>query len=256
MIKRSEHLDQMLSATQNLKELQRDVEREISKTEADLQSINVSNNQENEQNLSTSRLLMMSPETCRKHLQELIDSLPQRSAKIIMYQNECEALIKQFHTEDTSRIRDDMEQSVKRWNELEKLINKTKTLHIKETPTPVYDHFKEQQTKLKDRRTSSSDGIRKLTLNEQLEIIEKKFNQISKLETELNQNGLQMDVQLLNEKRAHLVTESQTLQAEINMIATQIASSAKSSAQALNVLPNQEFFRRLRQLRDKIASLR
>ncbi|VDO89960.1 unnamed protein product [Schistosoma margrebowiei] len=40
------------------------------------------------------------------------------------------------------------------------------------------------------------------------------------------------------------------------MIATQIASSAKSSAQALNVLPNQEFFRRLRQLRDKIANLR
>ncbi|VDP56671.1 unnamed protein product [Schistosoma mattheei] len=50
--------------------------------------------------------------------------------------------------------------------------------------------------------------------------------------------------------------KSQTLQAEINMIATQIASSAKSSAQALNVLPNQEFFRRLRQLRDKIANLR
>ncbi|KAK4467304.1 hypothetical protein MN116_008961 [Schistosoma mekongi] len=135
-------------------------------------------------------------------------------------------------------------------------IKKTKILHIKETPTPVYDYFNEQQTKLKDRRTSSSDGIRKPTLNEQLEIIEKKFNQISKLETELNQNALQMDVQLLNEKRAHLVTESQTLQTEINMVATQIASSAKSSAQALNVLPNQEFFRRLRQLRDKIASLR
>ncbi|CAH8667224.1 unnamed protein product [Heterobilharzia americana] len=65
-----------------------------------------------------------------------------------------------------------------------------------------------------------------------------------------------MDVQLLNEKRAHLVSESQTLQIEINMIATQIASSAKSSAQALNVLPNQEFFRRLRQLRDKIANLK
>ncbi|XP_018646641.1 hypothetical protein Smp_187280, partial [Schistosoma mansoni] len=75
--------------------------------------------------------------------------------------------------------------------------------------TPVYDHFKEQQTKLKDRRTSSSDGIRKPTLNEQLEIIENKFNQISKLEAELNQTGSHMDNQLLNEKRAHLVTESQ-----------------------------------------------
>uniref|UniRef100_A0A5K4F2Q4 Calponin-homology (CH) domain-containing protein n=3 Tax=Schistosoma TaxID=6181 RepID=A0A5K4F2Q4_SCHMA len=256
MIERSEKLDQMLSGIQTLKELERDVEREISKTEADLQSVDASKNQSNDQSLSTSRILVMTPETCRKHLQELIDSLPQRSAKIKFYQKECEALIKQFHTEDTSRIRADMEQTIKRWNELEKSIKKTKTLHLHEALTPVYDHFKEQQTKLKDRRTSSSDGIRKPTLNEQLEIIENKFNQISKLEAELNQTGSHMDNQLLNEKRAHLVTESQTLQAEINMIATQIASSAKSSAQALNVLPNQEFFRRLRQLRDKIANLR
>ncbi|CAH8678134.1 unnamed protein product [Schistosoma rodhaini] len=256
MIERSEKLDQMLSGIQTLKELERDVEREISKTEADLQSVDTSKNQSNDQSLSTSRILVMTPETCRKHLQELIDSLPQRSAKIKFYQKECEALIKQFHTEDTSRIRADMEQTIKRWNELEKSIKKTKTLYLHEALTPVYDHFKEQQTKLKDRRTSSSDGIRKPTLNEQLEIIENKFIQISKLEAELNQTGSHMDNQLLNEKRAHLVTESQTLQAEINMIATQIASSAKSSAQALNVLPNQEFFRRLRQLRDKIANLR
>ncbi|CAH8659945.1 unnamed protein product [Schistosoma margrebowiei] len=191
-----------------------------------------------------------------KELHELIDSLPKRSTKIKLYQKECEALIKQFPTEDTSRIRADMEQTIKRWNELEKSIKKTKTLYLHEALPQVHDHFKEQQTKLKDRRTSSSDGIRKPTLNEQLEMIENKFNQISKLEAELNQSGSNMDNQLLIEKRAHLVTESQTLQAEINMIATQIASSAKSSAQALNVLPNQEFFRRLRQLRDKIANLR
>ncbi|CAH8665637.1 unnamed protein product [Schistosoma bovis] len=256
MIERSEKLDQMLSGIQTLKELERDVEREISKTEADLQSIDTSKNQSNDQSLSTSRILVMTPETCRKHLQELIDSLPQRCAKIKLYQKECEALIKQFPTEDTSRIRADMEQTIKRWNELEKSIKKTKTLYLHEALPQVHDHFKEQQTKLKDRRTSSSDGIRKPTLYEQLEMIENKFNQISKLEAELNQSGSNMDNQLLIEKRAHLVTESQTLQAEINMIATQIASSAKSSAQALNVLPNQEFFRRLRQLRDKIANLR
>ncbi|VDQ14083.1 unnamed protein product [Trichobilharzia regenti] len=87
-------------------------------------------------------------------------------------------------------------------------IKQTKLQYLEEKPTPVYDHFKEQQSKLKDRRTSSSDGIRKPTLNEQLEIIENKFNQISKLEAELNRNGSQMDIQLLNEKKAHLVAES------------------------------------------------
>ncbi|CAH8294620.1 unnamed protein product, partial [Schistosoma intercalatum] len=51
---------------------------------------------------------------------ELVDSLPQRCAKIKLYQKECEALIRQFPTEDTSRIRADMEQTIKRWNELEK----------------------------------------------------------------------------------------------------------------------------------------
>ncbi|VDO88315.1 unnamed protein product, partial [Schistosoma margrebowiei] len=209
MIERSEKLDQMLSGIQTLKELERDVEREISKTEADLQSIDTSKNQSNDQSLSTSRILVMTPETCRKHLQELIDSLPKRSTKIKLYQKECEALIKQFPTEDTSRIRADMEQTIKRWNELEKSIKKTKTLYLHEALPQVYDHFKEQQTKLKDRRTSSSDGIRKPTLNEQLEMIENKFNQISKLEAELNQSGSNMDNQLLIEKRAHLVTESQ-----------------------------------------------
>ncbi|VDP66017.1 unnamed protein product [Schistosoma curassoni] len=102
-----------------------------------------------------------------------------------------------------------MEQTIKRWNELEKSIKKTKTLYLHEALPQVHDHFKEQQTKLKDRRTSSSDGIRKPTLNEQLEMIENKFNQISKLEAELNQSGSNMDNQLLIEKRAHLVTESQ-----------------------------------------------
>ncbi|VDO76110.1 unnamed protein product [Schistosoma mattheei] len=69
MIERSEKLDQMLSGIQTLKELERDVEREISKTEADLQSIDTSKNQSNDQSLSTSRILVMTPETCRKHLQ-------------------------------------------------------------------------------------------------------------------------------------------------------------------------------------------
>ncbi|CAH8667234.1 unnamed protein product [Heterobilharzia americana] len=171
----------MLSGTQSLKELERDVEREISKTEAELQSIDGSKSQENEQGLSASRVLMMSPETCRKHLQELVDSLPQRSAKINVYQNECEALMNKFHSEDTSRIRADMEHSVKRWNELEKGIKKAKLQYLQETLIPMHDHFREQQSKLKDRRTSSSDGIRKPTLNEQLEAIENKFNQSRKL---------------------------------------------------------------------------
>ncbi|VDP68849.1 unnamed protein product [Schistosoma curassoni] len=59
----------MLSGIQTLKELERDVEREISKTEADLQSIDTSKNQSNDQSLSTYRILVMTPETCRKHLQ-------------------------------------------------------------------------------------------------------------------------------------------------------------------------------------------
>uniref|UniRef100_A0A5K3F4U3 WW domain-containing protein n=1 Tax=Mesocestoides corti TaxID=53468 RepID=A0A5K3F4U3_MESCO len=100
---RLDELEKMLIATDELKSAEKDLDRWLSRAEADLANA-LSNTQEAAER--------------KRLIQEIIDRLPAGETKFMTHQNKCEAILSKYSKEDTQKFRSDQEAIRSRWSQL------------------------------------------------------------------------------------------------------------------------------------------
>lgn len=281
MTERSAELEIMITETQRLKDLERDVDRWLARVESELDVL------ESPRALSTRsgvdvdspRRLPITPDTGRKRLQEIDNSLPEGREKLSRYKEECEALITRFSAEDTSRLQKDLEQISSRWDSLNDRLKQLSRLVRTEASYDDLPHETDHSVLIQTGRASSyerplavsadvvaSTGAMRGSsgsinardkLQQRLEYIERKVNHITQMESDLQRNRfLNEEPASLNTQRVQIVGELQALQSEINALSNQLNGGVKPGNQEANTFPDAEFFAKWRQLRDKVAALR
>ncbi|VDL39936.1 unnamed protein product [Hymenolepis diminuta] len=100
---RLDELEKMMTATDELKTLERELDRWLSRAESNLADA-ISNTQDvNER---------------KRMIQEIIDRLPDGETKFTIHQNKCEAILAKYSKEDTQKFRADQEAIQMRWSQL------------------------------------------------------------------------------------------------------------------------------------------
>ncbi|KAM3178531.1 hypothetical protein ACTXT7_002359 [Hymenolepis weldensis] len=100
---RLDELEKMMTATDELKTLERELDRWLSRAESNLADA-ISNTQDvNER---------------KRMIQEIIDRLPDGETKFTIHQNKCEAILAKYSKEDTQKFRTDQEAIQMRWSQL------------------------------------------------------------------------------------------------------------------------------------------
>ncbi|KAG5444138.1 Dystrophin, isoforms A/C/F/G/H [Clonorchis sinensis] len=261
MQRRTLELEEIIADTQKLKDHERDLDRWLTKAEAELDLLTSSKGSGGGQAFDSPRRLPLSPDTSRKRLQDLGDSLALGREKLRNYTHEAESLMTRFQSEDTSKIRKDLEQITDRWDQFNKRLKQTVSSGIER----ICEDFmlesektfgpKGQQTSSFEPRLISASSREKLT--EKLDHIDRKVNRIAQMEIDLKrQHGMVDESVNVTEQRSQLINELQALQTEINNLSAQITGGTMLSHEDMNLLPDSEFLTRWRQLRDKVASLR
>ncbi|VDK34541.1 unnamed protein product [Taenia asiatica] len=100
---RLEELEKMMTVTEELKTLERELDRWLSRAESDLANA-LSNTQD-----ITER---------KRIIQDIIDRLPTGETKFTTHQNKCEAILAKYSKEDTQKFRADQEAIQMRWSQL------------------------------------------------------------------------------------------------------------------------------------------
>ncbi|KAL5963556.1 Dystrophin isoform E [Taenia solium] len=100
---RLEELEKMMTVTEELKALERELDRWLSRAESDLANA-LSNTQD-----ITER---------KRIIQDIIDRLPTGETKFTTHQNKCEAILAKYSKEDTQKFRADQEAIQMRWSQL------------------------------------------------------------------------------------------------------------------------------------------
>ncbi|TGZ69732.1 hypothetical protein CRM22_003571 [Opisthorchis felineus] len=261
MQRRTLELEEIIADTQKLKDHEREFDRWLTKAEAELDLLTGSKGSGDGQVFGSARRLPLSPDTSRKRLQDLGDSLALGREKLSNYTREAESLMRRFQSEDTSKICKDLEQITDRWDQFNKRLQQTVSSGIER----ICEDFilesektlalKGQQTSSFEPRLISASSTEKLT--EKLDHIDRKVNRIAQMEIDLKrQHGLLDESVNVTEQRSKLFSELQALQTEINNLSAQITGGTMLSPEDVNLLPDSEFLTRWRQLRDKVASLR
>ncbi|KAF8561982.1 hypothetical protein P879_03006, partial [Paragonimus westermani] len=118
MTKRATELENIIAETQRLQELQREVDRWMTKAEGTLDGLGCFKHSSGDLTTESPRRLPISPEMNRKRLQELQQSLPEGRDKLAIYRRESELLMSRFRSEDTSKLQADLDRMTDRWNGL------------------------------------------------------------------------------------------------------------------------------------------
>ncbi|TPP61552.1 Dystrophin isoforms A/C/F/G/H [Fasciola gigantica] len=262
MNQRSTELDVMINGTQRLKELEREIDRWINKAESELDLIDHTGETKTDgAKQFPKRFLKGLDANKRKRLQELSECLtgPAKEAWG-QYRKDAEALMKRFKQEDNSKIQADMDHFSQRWNEIHErllLLNQwtsSQTDYRLESPGPDADRI--VLTKL-SRTPNLETNLQESGLVERLDHVERRLNQLGSLDSDLQcQVAGPSEKVPMTERRGHILTELQTLQAELNTISTQMGSSARQSSNDLNSITDGELLQRWRQLRDRITNFR
>ncbi|VDP84745.1 unnamed protein product, partial [Echinostoma caproni] len=261
MNQRSSELEIVISETQRVKELEREVDRWINKTEAELDVIDHTRETKADSAVRSPRRFVQGLDANRrKRLQDLSECLsgPAKEAWA-QYRRDAEALMKQFKQEDTSKLQSDVDTVEKRWKDLHErlaLMNQWLASHADghaDTLGPDTDRI----VLTKHRRTPSLEHASRAGLTERLEQVERRLNQLGMLDAELQRQVSVMNENMaLNERRGQIVTELQMLQNELNTLSTQMGGGTRPSNNDLTSLADSELHQRYRQLRDRVTSFR
>ncbi|VDM18440.1 unnamed protein product [Hydatigera taeniaeformis] len=100
---RLDELEKMMAATEELKTLERELDRWLSRAETDL-----ANALSNTQDVAEKKRI----------IQDIIDRLPTGETKFTTHQNKCEAILAKYSKEDTQKFRADQEAIQMRWSQL------------------------------------------------------------------------------------------------------------------------------------------
>ncbi|CAH8459614.1 unnamed protein product, partial [Dicrocoelium dendriticum] len=281
MTERSNELEVMITETQKLKDVERDVDRWLARVESEMDALETPRtlSARTGAEVDSPRRLPITPDTGRKRLQEINNSLPEGNNKLNRYREECEALISRFNAEDTSRLQKDLEQITNRWDSLnDRLKRLSKMMRTEasyddlphETDRAVLEHTGRSSSHERPLAAStdavSSSGVMRGSsgsinarekLQQRLEYIERKVTHIGQMESDLQRNcSMDEEPAALNAQRIQILGELQALQSEINTLSSQLSGSVKPCNQESNAFPDTDFLARWRQLRDKVAALR
>ncbi|VDO05391.1 unnamed protein product [Rodentolepis nana] len=114
---RLDELEKMMTATDELKTLERELDRWLSRAESNLEDA-ISNTQDIGER---KRIIQSSLEISYNStilFQEIIDRLPDGETKFTLHQNKCEAILEKYSKEDTQKFRSDQEAIQLRWSQL------------------------------------------------------------------------------------------------------------------------------------------
>ncbi|CDI96945.1 dystrophins A:C:F:G:H [Echinococcus multilocularis] len=117
---RLEELEKMMTATEELKTLERELDRWLARAETDLANA-LSNTQDVVER--------------KRIIQEIIDRLPSGETKFTTHQNKCEAILAKYSKEDTQKFRADQEAIQMRWSQLVSRLRES----LEGTPQPDSD---------------------------------------------------------------------------------------------------------------------